>query len=258
MFLPIGDSPNPPDFRPWVTWGLIAANVAVFVLFAFPLGAEAPQRHDPQLRLYVELLLGASPTALELQQLLGKVSAYDLFLFAHGYKPGLPALHDLFSAMFLHAGPGHLAGNMLFLWIYGDNVEHRLGRLGYLVTYLLCGAVSTWSFAVFAAEPYIPLVGASGAISGVLGLYFVFFPRNRVRVLLFWFPIVRTFFVPARLLLGFYVLIDNLLPFLGGVASGVAYGAHLGGFFAGVGVAVAGPRLRSKFSKGRSGVGPVH
>jgi len=134
----------------------------------------------------------------------------------------------------------HLLGNMLFLWIYGDNVEHRLGRAGYLLSYLATGIAATLGhWALNPGSPF-PSVGASGAISGLLGFYFVFFPRNRVRILLPFFPFFfQVIEVPARLVLGFYLVIDNLLPLVvtGGAGTGVAYGAHIGGFAAGLAAA---------------------
>jgi membrane associated rhomboid family serine protease len=205
---PIGDTPNPPNFTPWVNWGLIAANVLVFVVVSLPMGSQ-----------------------------------YNAYVMVHGFKPGAAEVSDLLYSMFLHAGFGHLAGNMLFLWIYGDNVEHRLGRLNYLLIYLGCGVAATLTFAAFAGGSTIPLVGASGAISGVLGLYFLLFPRNKVKVFVFFFPfVVDVFLIPARIVLGVYVVVDNFLPVLFSSGSNVAYGAHLGGFFAGVLVAWIGER----------------
>jgi hypothetical protein len=135
----------------------------------------------------------------------------------------------------------HLAGNMLFLWIYGDNVEHRLGRLKFLLAYLLTGVVATWSFSLLAGGEMTPLVGASGAISGVLGYYFIKFPHNKVKMFVFFFPFLMTTFLwPARWVLGIYVVLDNLLPLLWGSQSGVAHGAHLGGFVAGLFLAKMG------------------
>jgi len=137
--------------------------------------------------------------------------------------------------MFLHADFLHLLSNMLMLWIFGDNVEARLGRVGYLVAYLVTGVAATLSFAAAASKSMTPLVGASGAISGVLGFYLIWFPRNQVRVAIFFF--FYFFFVHVRALwvLGIYLVV-NLLPFLRGGAAGggIAYGAHLGGFFAGM------------------------
>jgi membrane associated rhomboid family serine protease len=142
--------------------------------------------------------------------------------------------------MFLHGGWMHLVGNILFLWIFGDNVEQRLGRIRYLLGYLAAGAAATLFFALFVPDSQIPLVGASGAISGVLGCYFLWFPRNQVKTFVFLFPLLmNTFYLPARLVLGFYLVLDNLIPFLinGGRASGVAHGAHIGGFLFGLALA---------------------
>ncbi len=243
MFLPIGDTPNPRGFTAWVNWALIAANVAVYVLITMPLSAQAPSPVDPLLREYLDVMLRAIGPAVSPRELLASVSAYDLFVFEHGYKPGAPEITDLLWAMFLHGGFAHLAGNMLFLWIYGDNVEHRLGRAGYLLSYLGTGAVATWSFAAFAEGSMVPLVGASGAISGVLGLYFWLFPRNKVKLLVFLFPFfMDVLLISARWLLAAYVILDNVLPMVLGAQSSVAYGAHLGGFAGGLGVALVGQR----------------
>ncbi|MEL6348407.1 MAG: rhomboid family intramembrane serine protease [Myxococcota bacterium] len=254
MFFPIGDTPNPRNYTAWVNWALIAINVLVYLIFSLPMSMGTVDPNDPALQAYLRALQGALPAGVSIDEVLGSVTPYDLFVFEHGYQPGAPQLTDLFSAMFLHSGFGHLGGNMLFLWIYGDNVEHRLGRLPYLGVYLLTGIVATVSFAAFAGDSMIPLIGASGAISGVLGLYFVFFRRNRVKVFVFLFPIVfNTFLIPARIVLGLYVVIDNLLPILtsGGGGSGVAYGAHLGGFFAGVLIALLVNRLAPEAARYR-------
>lgn len=245
MFLPIGDTPNPRNFRAWVTWGLMAVNVVVYLLFTLPLSVQAVDMNDPLLPDYLKAVapvLGLV-TRMELVQLLSQTSTYDLFTFAHGYKPGQPEVGDLFFSLFLHGGLLHLVGNMLFLWIFGDNVEQRLGRAGYLLTYLLTGAIATLTFALFDRGSMVPLVGASGAISGIVGLYFLLFPRNKVKVLVVLLFFFDVWLLPARWVLGFYVLVDNLLPFLLGSQSGVAYGAHLGGFAAGLAVAWGGRRF---------------
>jgi hypothetical protein len=129
---------------------------------------------------------------------------------------------------------------MLFLWIYGDNVEHRLGRFGYLAAYIATGFAAALGDAMLRPGSAIPAVGASGAISGILGFYFIWFPRNHVRVWVFLFPLIMTVVeLPARLVLGIYLVLDNILPaLLSGGEGGVAYGAHLGGFLAAVGAAV--------------------
>ncbi|MBN2808189.1 MAG: rhomboid family intramembrane serine protease [Deltaproteobacteria bacterium] len=235
MFIPIGDSPNPKDYTPWGNWLLIAVNVAVYLFISRPLMDRAVSLYDPSLQEYLQFVAPRIYHNLSLSYLLQQISSYDLFVFAHGYKAGAPQLSDLISSLFLHGSFIHLAGNMFFLWIYGGNVEHRLGHLLYLLLYLFCGVAATLFFAAFTGNAMTPLIGASGAISGILGLYFLFFPHNQIKVFIAFFPfffnVVR---LPARLVLGFYLLVDNLLPFLGMRGGGVAYGAHIGGFLAGL------------------------
>jgi membrane associated rhomboid family serine protease len=235
MVLPIGDAPNPRG-APWVTYLLIAANVAVFVFLTVPLAAVQADPSSPGFGEYVEVMSRAIRDPAVFQRALANLSAYDLFVFDHGFRPAAPSFSDLFSSMFLHAGFAHLAGNMLFLWIYGDNVEHRFGAGPYLLAYLATGAAAALFQAVFSPDSEIPMVGASGAISGVLGFYFLWFPRNQVRLLWLLPPfLMDVFLVPARLVLGLYLVADNLLPFLaGGSVGGVAHGAHIGGFVAGL------------------------
>ncbi|RME92321.1 MAG: rhomboid family intramembrane serine protease [Verrucomicrobia bacterium] len=237
MLLPLSDAPNPRGL-PAVTYGLIAANVLVYLLITVPLENRRPDWNAPAARRYLQEMREYLPPGPAGLAAIRRLSAYDLFVFEHGYRPARPELADLFTSMFLHGGFLHLFGNMLFLWIYGDNVEHRLGRLRFLLAYLLTGAAATLFFSLFARGSPVPLVGASGAISGVLGFYFRWFPHNVVRLLVLFFPFfMNVVAVPARLVLGVYLLLDNLLPFLltgGGSGSGVAYGAHIGGFLAGL------------------------
>jgi membrane associated rhomboid family serine protease len=238
--LPLSDAPNPPRL-PIVTYALIAVNVLVFVMFTMPLSGQRPSPGDPRIDAYVHAMREAVPPGTSMQEALGGLSEYDLFVFDHGYKPGAAQATDLLAAMFLHGGFMHLFGNMLFLWIYGDNVEYRLGRWKYLLWYLLTGAAATLFFSLLSPGSLVQMVGASGAISGVLGFYFWWFPRNVVRVLLLFFPfLVRVVQIPARIVLGIYLVLDNLLPMLtsgGPSGGGVAHGAHIGGFIAGVAAA---------------------
>ncbi len=233
MFLPIGDRPNPRGV-PIVTYALIAANVAAFLLFNVPLGSRRADVSSPAFREYVEVMSEALQGRADVRELAEHTSAYDLFAFEHGYRPASPNLADLLSCMFLHGSFMHLFGNMLFLWIYGDNVERRLGMLGYLAWYLGTGIAGTLTHALVFRSSEMPLVGASGAISGVLGFYFVFFPRNVVRMLAFLPPfLMQVFEIPARFVLGLYLVWDNLLPLFFAGAGGVAHGAHIGGFLVG-------------------------
>jgi membrane associated rhomboid family serine protease len=233
MFLPIGDAPNPKG-TPFVTYALIAANVVAFLLLNVPLGSRRADANDPAFREYVEVVSRELQGRADVRQLVAQTSAYDLFAFEHGYRPNAPQVLDLLSCMFLHGGFMHLFGNMLFLWIYGDHVERRLGALSYLCWYLATGVVATLTHALVFSSSDVPLVGASGAISGVLGFYFLWFPRNTVRVLAFLPPfLMQVFQIPARIVLGMYLLFDNLVPFLFAGEGGVAHGAHIGGFVVG-------------------------
>ncbi|MFQ5962425.1 MAG: rhomboid family intramembrane serine protease [Candidatus Methylomirabilales bacterium] len=213
----------------------------MFAFITLPLSARVPDPNDPALLEYLRVVAPSLPQTVPLEALLRQVSAYDLFVFQYGFRPASWDMFALFTSMFLHAGFLHLFGNMLFLWIYGDNVEHRLGRLPFLGWYLTTGVAATLFHTLFAPHSPLPLIGASGAISGVLGFYFIWFPRNTVRMLFVLFPFfMNVITVPARLVLGFYLLADNLLPFLiarGMEGGGVAHGAHIGGFLGGLAVA---------------------
>lgn len=238
MILPIGDAPNPRGV-PYVTYLLIGANVAVYLLVTMPLANTRPDPNNPLLYEYVRVMAEALQNRIALQQLLSQLSAYDLFTFAYGWRPAAPSIETLFISMFLHGGLMHLFGNMLFLWIYGDNVEHRFGPWRYLAAYLGTGVAATLFQTALSPASQIPMIGASGAISGVLGFYFLWFPRNQVRVLWFFPPFfMQVFEISARIVLGLYLILDNLLPFLVSRAeTGVAHGAHIGGFVAGLAAA---------------------
>jgi membrane associated rhomboid family serine protease len=234
LFFPYGDTPNPKGFTPWMTRLLILANFAVYFLITSPLSSQLAAAGDPGMADYIgflaEKLAGPVP-----QSIISHISKYDLYTFAHGYQPGNPSVGDLFFSLFLHGGIWHLLGNMFFLWIYGDNAEHRLGRIGFLAAYLITGVAATLAYGLIAGDSMAPLVGASGAISGILGIYFILFPKNLIKVFVFLFPfLVTRWYVPARIVLGIYLLADNLLPLVLGNDTGVAYGAHIGGFGAGL------------------------
>lgn len=225
FFLPIGDTPNPRGFRPWVMWAVLTINVAVYLLYTLPLGRVAIDTMDPRVWA-LHLPVG------------GAVTAWDLLVWERGFRPFAPSLADALTSMFMHGGLAHLVGNMLFLWIYGDNVEHRLGRLGAVVVYLGTGLAAVAGHAALSPSSPLPMIGASGAVSGLLGVYFVLFPQNQVRAALGLFPFFfRVIHLPARWVLGAYLLVDNLLPVLIGAEGPVAYGAHIGGFLSGAGVA---------------------
>jgi len=152
-------------------------------------------------------------------------------LTGHSYDSPASAILPLFTSMFLHGGFAHVAGNMLFLWIFGDNVEDYLGHLRYLLFYLGGGIVGSVTHILLNTHSTAPTIGASGAIAGVLGAYFILYPRARVLV---WF-IIFLFYVPAWLMLGYWFLVQ----FLSGTSAaimqtGIAVWAHIGGFVTGV------------------------
>jgi membrane associated rhomboid family serine protease len=239
MFIPIGDEPNP-HHLPLMTVALIAVNVAVFLLVALPMSTRPADPADPLLAQYLQVLARQLPPGTSLSEAARQISAYDLFVFQYGFRVNAPGVITLFTSMFMHAGFMHLAGNMLYLWIYGNNVEHRLGSVQFLFWYLVTGVAAVVFHAAFNLRSPTPLVGASGAISGVLGFYLVWFPRNVVKVWMFLFPFyVGVVKIGALWVLGLYLVLDNLLPFLvaRGEGGGVAHGAHIGGFLTGMAVA---------------------
>ena len=242
MILPLGDEPNPRGV-PVVTYALILVNCAAYLFVTLPLSFILPDPGDPLVREYIAMVFESMSRPVSergARAIFRGLTEYELFVFQWGFRPAVPQVQDLFTAMFLHGGFLHLAGNMLYLWICGDNVEHRLGRARFLAAYLGTGIAATLFYTLFAGRSPVPMLGASGAISGVLGFYFIWFPRNRVRLWVMLFPFfMNVVHVPARWALGLY-LIGNLLPFLASAGTGgggVAYGAHIGGFLGGLAVA---------------------
>jgi membrane associated rhomboid family serine protease len=149
---------------------------------------------------------------------------------------GAPAWYTPLSSMFMHGGWFHLVGNMWFLWVFGDNVEDSMGHGRFLLFYVLCGLAAAAAQTLSHPSSPIPMVGASGAIGGVMGAYFLLYPRVRVHTLLFLGFYATTIEVPASLMLGYWFLLQILggLPTVGAGSGGVAFWAHAGGFLAGV------------------------
>jgi membrane associated rhomboid family serine protease len=243
LVLPVHDV-NPTRRTPWVTRLLLLVNVVAFVLspvaFAPLLGDASPQAACSQIAFFDEY--AAKPAEVigddaddtvatgEVGTSGGQVGCVTQSPPPYDKSPFLSVL----TAMFLHGGWAHLLGNMLFLFVFGNNVEDRLGRLRYLGFYLLCGYAATYVFSLFFAGSEQPLVGASGAIAGVLGAYLVLFPRARVWSLLtfFFFLPVR---LPAWLVLGSWFVLQYLYTRGAGLseATGTAYLAHVVGFVVG-------------------------
>jgi membrane associated rhomboid family serine protease len=223
--MPLRDENIPGKGPAFVTLIAIAINVLVFVFLQLPDDGFT----------YAWAAVPAEITSGS--DIVGRVRV-DGGSFVLGESPE-PVHLTLLSSMFMHGGWLHLGGNMLFLWIFGDNVEHAMGHLPFLAFYVAAGIAATFAHVLVQPDSLIPLVGASGAISGVLGAYLVMFPANRVLVVIFF----RVMWVPAVLVIGLWAVLQFINGF-GQIAlteqtAGVAYLAHVGGFLAGVAVGLA-------------------
>ena len=237
MVLPLYDDNSDRTITPVVNYALIAANILVFV-FLQQLGNNEHFTYAFS-TVPLEIITGRD-VVTQSHVLLDPVTGQRL------YMPGLEATpfsvyFTLLMSMFMHGGIAHIAGNMLFLWIFGDNIEDRLGHIRYLIFYLLCGVLASlahvFATALLATDQsslLVPSLGASGAISGVLGGYILLYPTRRVTVLLFRFLTVVPAYVAIGIWFGFQLI--SGLGMLGGGSQqgGVAYAAHVGGFVAGL------------------------
>ena len=236
MVIPIHDR-NPTRRFPVVTYALIAVNVIAFVLSPVVtsplLGSAGPEQVCDQVSFFADW--GAIPDEVLDNQPLGpRVEPIGGGLGCQVGDPDKSPFLSILTAMFLHGGWLHLLGNLLYLFIFGNNVEDRLGRFRFLGFYLVSGYAATYLFALSTPDSTSTLVGASGAIAGVLGAYLMLFPRARV-----WSLVPFFFFIPLRLpawmVLGSWFLLQWLYSSGGGVAEGsdVAYLAHVAGFVVG-------------------------
>lgn len=243
MVLPVHDV-NPTRRTPVVTYLLMAINVVAFLYSPVShhvLGDTAAAAQCRQIEFFDKYAAEPHEVLTNRQQDQGATGrvARDASGRVGCEVQSPPPFHktpflSVLTAMFLHGGWLHLLGNLLFLYVFGNNVEDRLGRLRYLLFYVFCGYAATYGFALFSPSSYEPLVGASGAIAGVLGAYLVLFPRAKV-----WSLLTFLFFLPVRLpawvVLGSWFLLQYLYFRGAGLAagSGVAYGAHVVGFVVG-------------------------
>lgn len=218
---PISDDNSDRVRTAYVNYALIAANIIVFIFFQ---GMGSNQA----------FLLSFSTVPGEI------ISGQDVVFDEMGQlgRTPIPVYGTLLTSMFMHGGIAHLAGNMLYLWVFGDNLENRMGHQRYLAFYIICGLLASLAHIglsyITGKDLFVPSLGASGAISGVMGGYILLFPRNKVNVI----AIGAIVSVPAVVSLGIWIALQlvNGLGMLGGTAEGggVAYAAHIGGFIAGL------------------------
>ncbi len=210
--IPLKDD-NPTKSFPFVTIILIAVNAIVF-FYQLSL-------NDVSGKIFV-FTYGAIPYEL--------MNSINLPL-----TPYIPNSATVFTSMFLHGGLFHLGGNMLYLWIFGNNIEDSMGHIKFIVFYLICGTAAVFAHTVVNPSSKLPMIGASGAIAGVLGAYLLLFPRARVLTLIFLGFFIRVIEIPALIVIGFWIIIQFLSGAMSvGVAGGgIAYFAHIGGFLSG-------------------------
>ncbi|MBS3925441.1 MAG: rhomboid family intramembrane serine protease [Nitrosarchaeum sp.] len=232
MFPLRDENPHPPGYKPKVTYALIAANVIVFLIEIAYTGQFIEFTNQNAFSLFYNW--GAVPNCVTG----ATVSNIDFGQGATQIKCPTEPYISLLSSTFLHGGAMHLGGNMLFLWIFGDNIELKFGRLKYLGIYLMWGISAGLIHILGDTTSVIPAVGASGAISGILGAYLVMFPRAKIQTVMIMGFFIRMLHIQARWFLPFWLVFQNLLPFfIGGfgvAGGGVAYLAHIGGFVVGL------------------------
>lgn len=231
---PIGDDNSDRTITPVVNYIFIGLNILVFVLLQ-GLGSNDAFSYAFSL-VPKEVTDGIDITGIQLvRDSMGNTGQVQ------HYPTPLPVYFNFLSSMFMHGGFGHIFGNMLFLWVFGDNLENLIGHIRFAIFYLLCGFAAAFAQIVMDSDSIIPMLGASGAISGVLGGYLVLFPQRRVKAIIFNFLTEVPAFVALGLWIGYQVLLGYLTP---AGTGGVAYAAHIGGF-------VAGAALIKLFAIGR-------
>jgi len=244
MLFPIGDDNQGRLTTPIIVYAIIALNFAVFLFFQqagmteqgayFTYGySVVPKEITTGTDLVEpEIVPGAQPV---LDRRTGRLARPVI-----PQTPGpSPIYLTLLTSMFMHGGWAHILGNMLYLWVFGDNVEDNFGHGKFALFYLLCGFAASFSQIAVSPDSVIPSLGASGAIAGVLGSYLIMFPRNRVRNLVLLGFIITTIELPAIVVLGFWIVLQVISQYTASFqhtteSGGVAYMAHIGGFIAGV------------------------
>ena len=221
---PIGDDNSDRTITPYINYAFIGINILVFV-FLQQIGSNDAFSYAFSL-VPKEITTGVDITGIQIvRDALGNVGQIQ------HYATPLPVYFNFLSSMFMHGGIMHIFGNMLFLWVFGDNLENLLGHIRFAAFYIVCGIAAALAQIFMDTDSVIPMLGASGAISGVLGGYLLLFPRRRVRALIFNFLTE----VPAFVAVGIWIVYQLVAGYLTPAGTGgVAYAAHIGGFIAGL------------------------
>ena len=223
FFFPLSDI-NPTKKMPLISWLILIICISIF-LYQYNLDFHSEQK--------TILSFGMIPSVLfKIKQL-----SNDLVI--------IPAYMTLITSMFLHGGWMHLIGNMAYLYIFGDNIEDELGKIKFIIFYIICGMFAGLSQALIDINSEIPMIGASGAISGILGAYLILFPKKEIKVFFWFFIFIKIFRIPAMYVIGCWIFIQ-FFSLNNGEESNVAYAAHIGGFIAGIIFIII---LRKKISK---------
>jgi membrane associated rhomboid family serine protease len=209
--LPYKDD-NPTETFPFITIIIIILNILVF---------------------FLEVI--SEPNIKDIAYSYGAIPQFILTLRSD--QPIHPLL-TIYTSMFMHGGVFHLFGNMLYLWIFGNNIEDQLGHLRFIIFYLFCGTVASYSHAIINPDSNIPMIGASGAVSGILGAYMLLFPHAYVHTIIFLGFFITTVKIPALIVIGFWAIIQFINGLISSgirdVSGGVAWFAHIGGFLTGL------------------------
>ena len=220
---PMGDDNSDRRITPFVNYAIIGVNVLVFLLL------QQFGNNDAFTNAFAlvpkEITSGVDLAGVQvIRDSVGHTGQIAL------YSTPLPVYFNFLSSMFMHGDIMHIGGNMLFLWIFGDNIENLIGHFRYVVFYLVCGFAAAGGQILMTPDSVIPMIGASGAISGVLGGYLLMIPKRPVKALLF--NMLTT--VPAFVAIGIWIIYQLVLGYFSGTGGGVAYAAHVGGFIAGI------------------------
>lgn len=221
---PIGDDNSDVTITPYVNYIFIGINILVFV-FLQQIGSNESFSYAFSL-VPKEITTGLDISGVQVvRDSLGNTGEVQHYLTP------LPVYFNFLSSMFMHGDIMHIFGNMLFLWIFGDNLENLLGHVRFAAFYIVCGIAAALAQVIMDTDSIIPMLGASGAISGVMGGYLLLFPQRKVRAIIFSFLTTVPAFVALGIWIGYQILVGYLTP---AGTGGVAYAAHIGGFIAGV------------------------